>query len=130
MNCGNFADTKAQQAPDQPAGSAPPWSTVRQAVRSAPVHCALKIAQPRICGSAQATNSSARTVSTESTGVAKRFLRTQAPSPASERGAASASAISVRTQDMSCSSMGHLSFSAILALNQFMNSEVSRLMLR
>ena len=41
-----------------------------------------------------------------------------------------ASAISVRTQDMSCSSMGHLSFSAILALNQFMNSEVSRLMLR
>ncbi len=123
MNWPNLPVTKGQHAPAHPAGSCPPCSVVRHAVRSAPVQTASKKSQFRTCGIAQASSSRLNTDMAESTGVANRFLRIQAAGPTCERGAASARAISVRTQDMSCSCMAHLSFKAILALNQFMKSD-------
>src|SRR3954452_5181317 len=130
MNWPKLWVTNGQQAPDKPDGRLPPWSTVRQAVRSAPTHTAWKNAQLSRRGTPQASAKAASTVKVESAGVANRFLRTHAVAPTCDRGASCASAISVRTQERSCSSKAQRSLRAILALNQFMNSDVVRLMPR
>src|SRR5690606_21579569 len=130
MNWPKRLVTKGQQAPLHPAGSCPPCSVVRQAVRSAPTQTASKNSQFSMRGSAHASTSSASSVSAVFTGVENRLARSQAPKPDCERGAGAGSMNPERTQDVSCPCMDHLSFSAILVLNQFMNSEVTRLMLR
>lgn len=97
MNWPNLALTKAQQAPDQPSGWMPPWATVEQKVRSVPVHCAWTSAQSTNGGRIMITMIMPMMVSTESNGLANRFLRIQATGPRSRSGAGCGSAISVRT---------------------------------
>src|SRR6266545_995789 len=105
MNWPNLALTKAQQAPDQPSGWMPPCATVAQTVRSRPVHWALMKAQLITCGRIMATSAMPMMVRMVSPVEAIRFLRTQPPRPRSLGGAGSASAISARTKERSCSCM-------------------------
>src|SRR5688572_21676307 len=100
MNCWNLASTNAQQAPLHPSGCIPPWTTVAQAERSAPVQTALTKSQSNAAGTDQSRKASASTVRMVSFGVASRFSLTHATAPRRLEGAGSASSREERTNEL------------------------------